>query len=175
MKPLRLLLATDGSEPSLEAARLVRDLLNPTALEHVTVLAVAPSFGVRPYYVGYGMYGMYDEGAFSEQTQEAIDAAAERTVQDALQRTVAELAAVGAVETVVRHGSPADEIVRYAKESGAGMIVMGSRGWGEMHAVLRGSVSEWVLHKAPCPVLITRAPDAQSANAPQFAAAQHKK
>lgn len=67
-----------------------------------------------------------------------------------------ELNTTAPVESVVRRGSPADEIVRYAEEKGTGLIVMGSRGWGEMHAVLLGSVSERVLHSAPCPVLIVR-------------------
>jgi len=156
MTPIQLLLATDGSEPSLEAARLVRDLLNPAALAHVTVLAVVPPLATVPFYganVGYGMYG---GNVLSQETQDAVTALAERTAQEALQRTVAELHTTAPVETAVRHGSPADEIVRCATESGVGLIVMGSRGWGEMHAVLLGSVSERVLHTATCPVLIAR-------------------
>ncbi len=162
MTPTHVLLATDGSEPSLEAARLVRDLLNPAALAHVTILAVVPSLETLPFYGGYGMYGMYggygmDGGSvLSQETQDAVTAAAERTAQEALRRTVAELKTTAPVETVVRHGSPADEIVRCATESGVGLIVMGSRGWGELHAVLLGSVSERVLHTALCPVLIAR-------------------
>lgn len=39
---------------------------------------------------------------------------------------------------------------------GAGLILMGSRGWGEMHAALMGSASERVQHTAYCPVLIAR-------------------
>ena len=58
------------------------------------------------------------------------------------------------METVVRHGLPAHEIVRCAEEIGAGIIVMGSHGWGELRAVLLGSISERVLHAAHCPVLI---------------------
>jgi nucleotide-binding universal stress UspA family protein len=156
MTPTHLLLATDGSEPSLEAARLVRDLLNPAALTRVTILAVVPPLETVPFYgtnVGYGMYG---GGVLSQETYDAATAVAEQTAQDALQRTVEELNATVPVETAVRHGSPADEIVRCATESGVGLIVMGSRGWGEMHAVLLGSVSERVLHTAHCPVLIAR-------------------
>ncbi len=153
MTPTHLLLATDGSEPSLEAARLVRDLLNPAALAHITILAVVAPLETVPLYVGYGM----DVGdVLSRETQDAVTAAAERTAQDVLQRTVAELHTLAPVKTVVRRGSPADEIVCYATESGVGLIVLGSRGWGEMHAVLLGSVSERVLHTAPCPVLIAR-------------------
>jgi len=158
MTPTQLLLATDGSEPSLEAARLVRDLLNPAALARVTILAVVPPLDTVPFYgasVGFGVYGMYG-GGLSQETQDAVTAAAEQTAQEALQRTVAELDTMAPVETTVRRGSPADEIVRCAAENGAGLIVMGSRGWGEMHAVLLGSVSERVLHTAPCPVLIVR-------------------
>ncbi len=156
MTPIQVLLATDGSEPSLEAARVVRDLLNPAALAHVTVLAVVPPLATAPFYgasVGYGLYG---GDMLSQETQDAVTALAERRAQETLQRTVAELNTTARVETAVRHGSPADEIVRCATESGAGLIVMGSRGWGEMHAVLLGSVSERVLHTATCPVLIAR-------------------
>ena len=38
MTQTHLLLATDGSEPSLEAARLAGNLLNPAALARITVL-----------------------------------------------------------------------------------------------------------------------------------------
>ncbi len=100
-------------------------------------------------YAGYG-------GLLSQDSWDDVTATAEKTAQDAVQRTAAELNITTPVESVVRRGSAADEIVRYAKEQGIGLIVMGSRGWGEMHAVLLGSVSERVLHTAPCPVLIAR-------------------
>lgn len=158
MTPTHLLLATDGSEPSLEAARLVRDLLNPAALAQVTVLAVVPPLETMPFYGAYGGFGGYGVygGGLSQETQDALTAAAERTAQEALQRTVAELHTTAPVETAVRRGSPADEIVHCAREGRVGLIVLGSRGWGQVHAVLLGSVSERVLHTAPCPVLIAR-------------------
>ena len=157
MTPTHLLLATDGSEPSLEAARLVRDLLNPAALAQ----RHGPGRGAAarrrcPFTARTSGTACTAAVMLSQETQDAVTAAAEQTAQDALQRTVAELSTTAPVETAVRHGSPADEIVRCATESGAGLIVMGSRGWGEMHAVLLGSVSERVLHTAPCPVLIAR-------------------
>jgi len=49
MTPTHVLLATDGSEPSLEAARMVRDLLNPAALARVTILAVVPPLAMAPF------------------------------------------------------------------------------------------------------------------------------
>ncbi len=153
MTPTHLLLATDGSKPSLAAARLVRDLLNPAALARVTILAVVAPIETIPFYGGFAPYG---GGTVSQEAWDEMTAAAERAAQDAMRRTVAELNTTVPVESVVRHGSPAAEIVRYAEEIGAGLIVMGSRGWGEMHAVLLGSVSERVLHTASCPVLIVR-------------------
>jgi nucleotide-binding universal stress UspA family protein len=156
MIPIQLLLATDGSEPSLIAAHLVRDLLNPAALAGITILAVVPPLDTVPFYGANVGYGMYDSGAFSQETYDAMIASAEQSAQDALRQTAEELKSMVPVETVIGHGSPADEIVRSATEHGVGLIVMGSRGWGEMHAVLLGSVSERVLHTAHCPVLIAR-------------------
>jgi len=156
MIPTSVLLATDGSEPSLEAARLVRDLLNPASIARVTILAVVPPLEMVPFYGTNIAYGMYGGGVLSQETYDAATASAEQTAGEALRRTMEQLNTAMPIEGVVRRGSPADEIVRCAIEIGAGLIVMGSRGWGEMHAVLLGSVSERVLHTAPCPVLIAR-------------------
>ena len=40
----------------------------------------------------------------------------------------------------------------------AAMIVVGAHGWGAFKRLVFGSVSLGVLHEAPCPVLVVRAP-----------------
>ena len=55
-------------------------------------------------------------------------------------------------------GRPWEEIVRYADEHNAGLIVMPTHGYGGVkHAVL-GSTTESVLRHAKCPVLSIRNP-----------------
>ena len=48
----------------------------------------------------------------------------------------------------------ATAIIKEASKLGADMIVVGSHGRGAMHHLLMGSVSEGVIHKAECPVLV---------------------
>ena len=60
------------------------------------------------------------------------------------------------VDTLVRSGSPADEIIRAADDLGADLIVVGGRGKGTVGAILMGSVAYRVLSHAPCPVPVTR-------------------
>jgi nucleotide-binding universal stress UspA family protein len=56
----------------------------------------------------------------------------------------------------IRSGTPFVEILRYAKENGTDLVVMGTHGGsGLMHALI-GSVAEKVVRKAPCPVLTVR-------------------
>jgi len=62
-------------------------------------------------------------------------------------------AAVSATETIVRSGSPAAEILRYAAESEADLLVLGTHGRTGFERFMVGSVTEKVLRKAPCPVL----------------------
>jgi nucleotide-binding universal stress UspA family protein len=74
-----------------------------------------------------------------------------------VERVAQELAGVDTqVETIVRGGTPADQIVRAADELEADLIVIGGRGKGAMEAIVLGSVAYRVLHHAPCPVLVTR-------------------
>lgn len=53
---------------------------------------------------------------------------------------------------------PGDQIVKYAKENGCGLIIMGSRGLGALRGML-GSVSSYVLREAQVPVLVVKAPE----------------
>lgn len=56
----------------------------------------------------------------------------------------------------VRNGPPAAEIVRFAQELEADLIVLGTHGrTGFAHALL-GSVAERVVRKAPCAVMTIR-------------------
>ena len=57
------------------------------------------------------------------------------------------------VDLVSRTGSPAQEIVRYATELPADLIVMGTHGVGGFQHLMLGSVAEKVLRRASCPVL----------------------
>jgi nucleotide-binding universal stress UspA family protein len=54
------------------------------------------------------------------------------------------------------HGNPADVIVQEAEESGADLIVVGTRGLNAAQRVFLGSVSTNVVHHAPCDVLVVR-------------------
>lgn len=57
------------------------------------------------------------------------------------------------VTTAVSTGSPTTEIVKFAKEIGAGMIVMGTHGYSAWEDLTIGSNALKVITKSPCPVL----------------------
>ncbi len=52
--------------------------------------------------------------------------------------------------------SPADQIVDYAEKNDVDLIVMGTHGRGGLEKMWLGSVTEKVLRKAHCPVLVVR-------------------
>ena len=51
-------------------------------------------------------------------------------------------------------GPAADALLRVAGAQGADLVVLGSRGRGDLAAAVLGSTSHKVLNHAPCPVLI---------------------
>lgn len=61
-----------------------------------------------------------------------------------------------AAETVIAHGSPAHNIVEYAKGNKVDMIVMGSRGLSDFGGLMLGSVSHKVSHLADCTCVTVR-------------------
>jgi nucleotide-binding universal stress UspA family protein len=57
---------------------------------------------------------------------------------------------------VDRSGYPPDEVVDYAGSIDADLIVVGSRGFGDLKSLLLGSTSHRVSHLSPCDVLIVK-------------------
>ena len=55
-------------------------------------------------------------------------------------------------------GRAADKIVETAHQGGFDLIVLGSRGLGEIKEIFLGSVSDRVADEAKCPVLIVKEP-----------------
>jgi universal stress protein A len=83
----------------------------------------------------------------------------QRRVQDGLEARAVRVREAGVeCETAELSGSAHLEIVGYARDTGATMLVMGTHGHGGLaHAVI-GSVTERVVHRAPCPVLVVPDP-----------------
>jgi nucleotide-binding universal stress UspA family protein len=59
------------------------------------------------------------------------------------------------VTKAVVAGSPATQILRYARTCNADVIVLGSHGHGLMQRLMLGSVAERVMRHATCSVLLT--------------------
>ena len=65
------------------------------------------------------------------------------------------------VEGEVRTGTAFLEIINYAREVGADLVVVGTHGRTGLSHMIIGSVAEKVVRKAPCPVLSVKHPDHQ--------------
>ena len=65
-------------------------------------------------------------------------------------------ASVEKLHTVVSRGDPAEELLDYAGNCGADMVVMGRRGVGRVEGLLMGSVSTKMSALADCAVLTVK-------------------
>jgi nucleotide-binding universal stress UspA family protein len=149
-----VLIATDGSAQSIEAARFLRTLVPPRSLGRITVLAVIRSLASTPFFAQAEAVGVFPfPGEALEELEESASIAAEQSARNVLEE-IADLA--HETQIMIRRGSAADEIVHAAEELRANLIVIGSRGWGTVRSVFLGSVSERVLHSAHCAVLVVR-------------------
>jgi nucleotide-binding universal stress UspA family protein len=61
-------------------------------------------------------------------------------------------------EAVVLNGEAVDEIIHYANDVRADLIVMATHGRGKISHLLMGSTAEHVIRKASCPVLTLKQP-----------------
>lgn len=140
--PLRVLLATDGSDHAVFAT----DVLSRLQLgEHATLNVLTVCHPVTSS--GFAMAVLSGQCAGDE-------LAAARLFVEGVAES---LRALGAEVTgMVRSGTPADEIMAAAQEWQADLIVVGARGHSALERFLLGSVSQKLATYAPCSVLIAR-------------------
>ena len=59
-------------------------------------------------------------------------------------------------ESFSETGSPATVILEFEENLNADLIVMGSRGLGVVKGILLGSVSQYIIERSKCPVLVIK-------------------
>ncbi len=105
-----------------------------------------------PFLPSYSMAGVPDLSMPVEELEEN----AREHLEEELEQCRAEHPDV---EAEVLIGTPFVEIIDFAREAGADLIVMGTHGRSGLRQLLIGSVAERVVRKAPCPVLTVKHPE----------------
>jgi nucleotide-binding universal stress UspA family protein len=161
-----LIVATDGSDLAIRAG--VAGLALAKAAETVLVVSVAdvvdPSLAEDA--TGHASSSMTYEDVEENhrvvrgESRAAVEATAAvlRHVESASDR----------LELRVIDGEPGSALCRLAAEVGASALIVGSRGRGGLRRALLGSVSDYVVRNAPCPVIVSRdeTDDGSSAGVP---------
>ena len=134
-RPTKILLATDGSKSSIEAARVVAQASWPAETEVKVVSVVNPPMAVLEK-IGLSLGGRRDR--------------AHRAIGEVVQILKETPVAITAA---VINGRPAQTIIDEAKTWGATLIVIGKR---QQRGLFSRSVSETVANRAHCSVKIVR-------------------
>jgi universal stress protein A len=145
MIPKKILFCTDFSENSRPALEYALDYAKTFGAE-LMILHIINSSQIG--------YPSLEEGVPVD-IRSALDSI-QHSVSKALDLISNECSGVSGVSTHSRVGSPSYEIVRFADETSAGLIVMGTHGWTGFKHLIMGSTAENVVRTADCPVLTVR-------------------
>lgn len=147
----RITVAIDGSPIAEAALECAVDLAHRYGSDLV-IISVAP---IIPVYINttepYVAAGVPPSEIGHH--QQIVEAAVKR----------AEAAGVSSVTGVSYEGVVVDEILTHLDEHPTDLLVLGSRGLSTAKRLLLGSVSDAVVHHAPCPVLVVRPTATKSA------------
>ena len=146
-----ILVPVDGSEPAHKAVTVAGDLAGRYHAR-LTVIHVLRGAGsglvpeeLQPYLTAEHLR-LTEHDIIQTAAREIVDREAEFLKRNGH----------ADVDCCVEVGDPARTIVEYARTHGVDLIVIGSRGRGDLGGLLLGSTSHKVAHLAPCTCLTVR-------------------
>lgn len=138
----RVILATDGSDNAVEAARFLSSFRLPDGAEItiVNVLAHLPRASRLA----------------SSPVLEQVRQSGLENAQRLLDHTLGHLTTRATVTTATREGNPAEQILQASSEMNADLVVVGSKGLSGIQSFLLGSVSQKVSRYSDRSVLLVK-------------------
>ncbi|MEN2994854.1 MAG: universal stress protein [Thermodesulfovibrio sp.] len=137
---MKILVPTDGSDYAMKAVNKAAEIAEKEKAE-VTIMSVA-------------LYADLANIEYPGDIREMLDAEAQNAINKA--KEIFDKKGI-AVKTILERGiSPADNIVRRAKEDKFDLIIMGHRGTGEFPGTGIGTTATKVVALTPCSVLIVK-------------------
>lgn len=146
---MKILIATDGSEFSRKAVEKCRDMIvkpGETQIKIVTAYQIYVYLNMNPDSIHHSKE--IERSIYKEAEKHATDAA------EILRKSFPEESVE--ITTLAAEDSPDRAIIKAAEKWNADLIVVGSYGRGFWGRMLVGSVSDAVVHHAPCSVLVVR-------------------
>jgi nucleotide-binding universal stress UspA family protein len=140
----RIVVGVDGSDASLRALQWALD----EARRRQAAVEIVHAWH-QPHVAAYpSMANVFDTERYEKAARTLLDTVVEHADLRGLPEPI---------DRVLIAGHPAEVMVDAAQ--GADMVVVGSRGLGNVRGMLLGSVSQHLVHHAPCPVVVVPRPD----------------
>ena len=144
---MKILLGVDFSGDAKAAVRFVSGIHFPTGSKYLLLHVITGRKGLE----GLGHSLDLEEGL--------------RTIQKkVLEKAKVNLRRLGekafdsrlTLQCMAKEGNPGQEILTILEKEHIDLAILGTRGLSGVQRFLLGSVSEWILNEAPCPVLVVR-------------------
>ena len=147
----KILIAIDGSKPSLDASEQAISLAAKYEAELIAVHVVSPD-------VRHGYLEDVITPGLPASLKEVVVLAMEKGQKylDDVKQNASENKVEVRTEVLIGGSSVVKEIVEYAEEHQIDLIVIGTRGISGIKKMLLGSTASGVLSYARCPVLIVK-------------------
>lgn len=139
---MKLLVGVDLSVSTKEVVRKAEEIANALSAKVWILHVVEPD----PDFIGFGVGPQSVRDSLSKEFHDEHRRVQE--ISDKLCRTGLDATAL------LVQGATAEALLNEASKRNVDMIIVGSHGHGAMHTLLLGSVSQGVLHKSECSVLV---------------------